>query len=284
MTEPVWYNFARGKLGIKETPGEASNSQILGWARHVGVSGYYRKDSIPWCGLFVGYCMKSSGFNVHSTLLSARSWANFGRALDRPTVGAIMVFTRKGGGHVAFYVSETATHYHVLGGNQRDQVCVTSYPKSRLLAIRWPTGTAAPVNSNVEREVDDEDQGDDFGSVISRRNGTIGGTVTSVNATAPVVEGDDGGGGGGGSGNPVARVGDRCTHNAVIIQGSPTMMVDGKAVARVGDQVNCPQHGMTTIVSPASIHKVDGQSIAHVGSLTGCGAQVTEGSPTMKVP
>lgn len=273
MTDPVWYTFARSKLGVKETPGGASNPQILSWARQVGVSGYYKNDSIPWCGLFMGHCMKSNGFDVHSTLLSARSWARFGKALDRPTLGAIMVFTRTGGGHVCFYVSETATHYHVLGGNQRDQVCVTSYPKGRLLAIRWPDGTAAPSSSNIVRDVDDPDQGDDFGTVLSRGGGQIAGTVVSVDPTPPAATGG-GDQGGGGSGKAVARLGDMCTHGAKIVTASANTYADGKLVARIGDLVDCPAHGRNKIVSPTTTTIVEGKPTACEGAMTECGAKI----------
>ena len=47
-----------------------------------------------------------------------------------------MIFTRDGGGHVAFYVGETATQIKVLGGNQSNSVSVANYPKSRLLGFR----------------------------------------------------------------------------------------------------------------------------------------------------
>jgi hypothetical protein len=40
---------------------------------------------------------------------------------------------------VAFYVSETATHIKVLGGNQSNQVKESNYPKSRLIGYRWPS-------------------------------------------------------------------------------------------------------------------------------------------------
>ncbi|MFZ2996674.1 MAG: TIGR02594 family protein, partial [Sphingobium sp.] len=62
--------------------------------------------------------------------------------------GAILVFDREGGGHVAFYVGEDASHYHVLGGNQGDCVSIMRLAKSRCIARRWPRGwpvLGAPV-------------------------------------------------------------------------------------------------------------------------------------------
>lgn len=77
----------------------------------------------------------------------------------------------------------------------------------------------------------------------------------------------------------VARVGDPCTHGAVIQTGSPTRTVNGKAVARVGDTVNCPLHGQNPITGPATTVQLEGKSVARVGSTAQCGAVVTQGSP-----
>lgn len=76
-------------------------------------------------------------------------------------------------------------------------------------------------------------------------------------------------------GKPFILIGDRTSHGGVVVQGSPTSTVDGKAIARVGDQVTCPQkgHGGTTVIAlgdPTCI--VDGQPAARHGDKTACGA------------
>jgi lysozyme family protein len=50
-----------------------------------------------------------------------------------------MVFTRSGGGHVAFFERESDSHYYVTGGNQSDTVSTTAVPKGNLVAMRWPS-------------------------------------------------------------------------------------------------------------------------------------------------
>lgn len=144
-TEPAWLRAARAKLGTREAPGAANNATIMGWAAFVGgkiLGALYNADSVPWCGLFVAACMKEVGLPCASIAVRASSWATYGANL-RPAYlspGAILVFHRDGGGHVAFYAGEDATHYHVLGGNQGDCVTVMRILKSRLVASRWPTG------------------------------------------------------------------------------------------------------------------------------------------------
>lgn len=135
-------------FGTRETPGAASNPAILGWAREVGVAGAYVNDGIAWCGLFVATVVKRSGFDPVANPLWARNWAGFGTKAAKPSLGDILVFERPGGGgHVGLYVGEDATAYHVLGGNQGDQVKFSPIAKSRCIAVRrCPWKVAQPAN------------------------------------------------------------------------------------------------------------------------------------------
>lgn len=79
-----------------------------------------------------------------------------------------------------------------------------------------------------------------------------------------------------------ATVGDACTHGAVVIEGSPDVKADGKAVARLGDKVNCPTHGINKIVDvEGGMPKANGLPIAHNGAKTACGA-VLQSSRSVK--
>lgn len=146
-----WFNTAKSLLGTKEVPGNANNPNIIAWAKSVGgyIGKAYNADSIPWCGLFVAYCFAKNGITVRPGALSSLDWLNWGVKLARPSVGAVMVFVRPGGGHVGFYVSEDKDTYHILGGNQSDSVSVTRIAKSRLKGIRWPAGVETPTSGPV---------------------------------------------------------------------------------------------------------------------------------------
>ena len=127
-------------IGTKEIPGRVHNKKILEWAKNIGgwIKNFYTNDEIPWCGLFVAHCMREADIPLEiSNPLSAREWLNFGENV-KPAYGAVMVFSRKGGGHVGFYVSEDTNYYHILGGNQSNQVNVTKIAKSRFLGAVWP--------------------------------------------------------------------------------------------------------------------------------------------------
>lgn len=135
-----WMRTAINLIGTKEIPGRTHNQTILSWAKNIGgwVKDYYKNDEIPWCGLFVAHCMRDNDIDIEiSNPLSAREWSNFGTTV-KPSYGSIMVFSRTGGGHVGFYVSEDTDYYHILGGNQSNQVNITKIAKSRFLNAVWP--------------------------------------------------------------------------------------------------------------------------------------------------
>lgn len=142
VKELPWIVTAETLMFTKETPGAANNPRIMRWAKALGgwVASYYTADSIPWCGLFTAHCLAVNKIKITiQNPLSALAWSKFGVPTE-PCYGAILVFTRSGGGHVGFYVSEDKEAYHVLGGNQANAVNVTRVAKSRFVGARWPSG------------------------------------------------------------------------------------------------------------------------------------------------
>ncbi|BDT68003.1 hypothetical protein os1_21840 [Comamonadaceae bacterium OS-1] len=82
-------------------------------------------------------------------------------------------------------------------------------------------------------------------------------------------------------GRKIIVVGDPTDHGGVVISGSPTRNVDGKAMARLGDSVNCPQtypggkpHGVNAIVEGDARFLVDGIAVALEGHKTECGCSL----------
>jgi uncharacterized protein (TIGR02594 family) len=143
-----WLTEAYRLIGTREVPGAANNPVIMSWgnrlgARILGIA--YTADSVPWCGLFAAHCVAQAGHKPPPIAIRAKAWASFGFALPltttRPPLGAIAVFTRKGGGHVGFVVAvHSDGDLDILGGNQADAVNVRRFPRARLIALRWPTG------------------------------------------------------------------------------------------------------------------------------------------------
>lgn len=124
--------------GFAEAHGTADNPLILEWAKEVGdyLGAPYKHDSEAWCGLFMALCAHRAGYTPPKISLRAKEWLKFGKPSQRPKLGDIMIFTRKGGGHVGLYVGEDKACYHILGGNQGDRVSIMRIEKARFLDCR----------------------------------------------------------------------------------------------------------------------------------------------------
>lgn len=83
------------------------------------------------------------------------------------------------------------------------------------------------------------------------------------------------------SAQPIARRGDELSHGGQIVEGSPTVYVDGRPVARVEDRAQCSQHGPVTIVDGNDALPINGRAAARVGSRCSCGAVIVTGSASV---
>jgi uncharacterized protein (TIGR02594 family) len=141
--------------GVQEVVGRGSNATILAWRDELNgattngkpiVTGF-SDDDIPWCGLlaaFIAYLRMKRIEEVVKNPLWARNWLRYGDKADVAMLGDCLVFERGKGGHVAWYVGEDKTHYHVFGGNQSNRVSITRIAKKRLLGIRRPKYATTP--------------------------------------------------------------------------------------------------------------------------------------------
>lgn len=140
-----WMAVAMQEMGQREIRGAVHNPRIIEY--HATTTLRAQMDETAWCSSFVNWCLLQVGI-VGTNSAAAASWLNWGQA-SRATRGAITVLYNAAaarsslsvsGNHVGFMVKETATHYRLLGGNQSNQVKISSYPKSswRLKGYRWP--------------------------------------------------------------------------------------------------------------------------------------------------
>lgn len=92
-------------------------------------------DCTAWCAATVAWCMKQCGyvFPKKMNLIAAVDWQGYGKQVDSPEVGDLVVFKNidsPGHGHVGFYNdgNKTADTVKVRGGNQnqpRGKIAVT---------------------------------------------------------------------------------------------------------------------------------------------------------------
>lgn len=133
------YEHAQAHIGTWEWK-DGHNPKILKWFGQAGHD-WVKDDETPWCAAFVGGMLVDAGLQGTGRL-DARSYLDWGQHVDLKDAqpGDIVVFSRGDPngwqGHVAFYVETKGENILVLGGNQRDQVNIARYSKSRLLGIR----------------------------------------------------------------------------------------------------------------------------------------------------
>jgi uncharacterized Zn-binding protein involved in type VI secretion len=67
------------------------------------------------------------------------------------------------------------------------------------------------------------------------------------------------------------RLHDKTTHNGRVISCSPTMSFDDLGVARKGDLIDCPEHGINPIIEGDPDFTDDGIPVALHGHRGACG-------------
>lgn len=142
-----WFGIFKNMLeiavkeyGVKEYPGAtAHNPRIIEYMREAGFD--FIEDETAWCSIFINWCAKKAHLQ-RSYKATARSWLDVGRVLKEEDVisGDIVVFYRgtKDGwrGHVGIFINKIGDNIYVLGGNQKDMVCIEPYSAKKLLGYR----------------------------------------------------------------------------------------------------------------------------------------------------
>ena len=71
----------------------------------------------------------------------------------------------------------------------------------------------------------------------------------------------------------VVRLNDPTSHGGKVTSVAAShFIVDGVAVACVGDKCSCPVHGDGTIMEGDAHHTINDVAVAYEGHLTSCGA------------
>mgnify|MGYP000870925118 CR=1 FL=1 len=105
-----------------------------------------------WCGAFIAYCLGSCSDQAIAESIvpgaaKAANWRNWGNVdltagpIDEVPKGAVVTLTKTAdsgpSGHVTFFVRRDGDHFVGLGGNQSNTVKESSYPITRIAAVRW---------------------------------------------------------------------------------------------------------------------------------------------------
>lgn len=136
MDKPKYLEIAEMHLGLQEV----RDAKILNQFLHQYAGWNFNVATTPWCAAFVNACLGEAGIKGTGSFM-ARSFLKWGKPVDVPMVGDIVVFSRSGAGtgsgHVAFFMNEIDKHFiNVLGGNQSNMVCEKPYNKLTVLGYR----------------------------------------------------------------------------------------------------------------------------------------------------
>ena len=141
------FDIAQRFVGTTEIAGSLDNPQLMAMLKLD--NNWPENDEVPWCSAFANYVAWLLRLPRSKSLL-ARSWLNVGKEIGLPGAKAgfdVVILQRGSGeqpgpenstapGHVGFYAGQAGNFVQLLGGNQSDQVKVSSYPIDRILGIR----------------------------------------------------------------------------------------------------------------------------------------------------
>lgn len=144
------FDIAQTMLGRGEVPDRGTLMEFM-------KNGGANLDPVTtaWCAAFVNSSLGQAGIKGTGSDL-AKSFLNWGEAVDTPQRGDIAVFSRGDPnsiyGHVGFFDSFTPDgKINVLGGNQSDKVGLDAFDRGQLLGFRRaPGGAVIPVGGSQQ--------------------------------------------------------------------------------------------------------------------------------------
>ena len=129
-------------LPISETP----KRPLLGWPALVSEARKYMgtnptSRSRLWCATFMNMVLAKAGYSGTNSD-AAKSFAQYGRRISEPRIGAIAVLTRgRTGGHVGVVSGvDNQGNPIIISGNHGKRVGEAIYPRSRVIAYVMPSG------------------------------------------------------------------------------------------------------------------------------------------------
>jgi uncharacterized protein (TIGR02594 family) len=134
-------------MRLVSTPiSELPKRPLLGWPALVSEARKYMGTnptarSRLWCATFMNMVLAKVGYSGTNSD-AAKSFAQYGRRINEPQIGAIAVLTRgKNGGHVGVVSGiDNQGNPIVISGNHGKRVGEAVYPRSRVIAYVMPSG------------------------------------------------------------------------------------------------------------------------------------------------
>ena len=140
-----WMNIARGEMGQREIAGGRDNPRIVEYHRSTSLRA--GDDETPWCSSFVNWTLEKAGYTGtdSAAAISWRYWGESVAGLGQGRQGDVVVLRNKATGrnHVGFLDHAGGGKVTLLGGNQSDQVKLSSFDLGsyEVIAVRRPPGS-----------------------------------------------------------------------------------------------------------------------------------------------
>lgn len=164
-------DIAAQQLGMNETDQRVALTEYL---ENGGVN--LDPAVTAWCAAFVNATLQQAGQEGTGSNM-ARSFMDWGTAVDQPQVGDLAVFSRGDPngpfGHVGFFQGyDENGNILVLGGNQGDAVSVAPYSPDRLLGFRRgeqaPQQLEQPAQGNQLAQMSREQQANALSQMLNQ--------------------------------------------------------------------------------------------------------------------
>lgn len=99
---------AQSQIGLGEIGGNNKGKYIKKYLNG--------QEGLPWCAGFISYCLKKANVDFKYTL-RAKDFLKIGKPVTNPQAGDLIVFTRKGGGHIGIIEKVTKDKIITIEGN-----------------------------------------------------------------------------------------------------------------------------------------------------------------------
>lgn len=142
-TAVPWLVAAHKDIGQRETLGPNDSPRIRAMLTRRKAMWLLGQ---PWCGTAMADWMDTAGQALPKHWYRAMAWREWGVALKAPVVGCVVVFARKGGGHVGIVVGiDKRGRLMVLGANQGNACNIAPFAAGREATFHWPAGYPLPA-------------------------------------------------------------------------------------------------------------------------------------------
>lgn len=139
---PPWFELGLSYAGMRELlPDGSLEPRVRALFEHTHFPAKLVNAQTAWCSAFACTLLELSGFRSPRSA-AARDFLAWGRD-TKPVVGAFCVMPRGDDpkqAHVTMYGGDAGPGYFLgFGGNQKNSVCMQTYPLLRILGCRLPS-------------------------------------------------------------------------------------------------------------------------------------------------